>query len=263
MSVHRKLRTKSGIHLTTHGDVQSDLPLLYIHGQLCDSKIWEVVQGALAGRPSAAMDLPGHGESRPFDPKLGIRDLGNGVVDAIETLEVPSVDAVAHSLGCLAALTAATTQVRRAVLLAPPPIFAPSVREELRGMAPLLEHEQAAAQLLPVARSRWHSPSFLATSESAEQTLLEFLERNVGTGARHIAEAMANTTKEDLACLDEAELHFVYGDEDVICPPPAAGSNALGREGQRHVIGGPHLMFLENPTSFAAELRALLADPLQ
>ena len=80
------------------------------------------------------------------------------------------------------------------------------------------------------------------------------LSRTSSTAVENNAEAMAKTTKEDLSQLAPAELAFVYGDRDVICPPPSEQGPVLGRTGDSHVVEGAHLMFIEEPAAFVAEL---------
>lgn len=75
-------------------------PILFIHGQTFDQYYWQAIRDLLA-HPSAAIDLPSHGEADDLEPG-DYAAFGRAVADAVQAAEEPKVALVGHSLGALA-----------------------------------------------------------------------------------------------------------------------------------------------------------------
>ena len=128
-------------------------PVLFVHGLFGGAWMFAAWQQRFAalGRPSLAINLRGHHNSRPVQDlgRVAIRDYVADALDAVRVLERPVV--VGHSLGGLVALAvAASGAVRAAVLLcAAPPRGIPiaSTRLALRQ----IKHARAILGARPLA----------------------------------------------------------------------------------------------------------------
>ncbi|WP_313388392.1 alpha/beta hydrolase [Achromobacter aegrifaciens] len=127
--------------LIVGADPRDDRPgLLFVpgayHGAWCYAHYLDFF--ARAGLACAALDLRGHG-ALPQDAafaSVGIADLGQDVVSALDALARPTV-VIGHSMGALPALLGASQRtVAGVVLLAPSPQALPPVPEGLPRSAP-------------------------------------------------------------------------------------------------------------------------------
>jgi pimeloyl-ACP methyl ester carboxylesterase len=117
-------------------------PLLLIHGGLDNAFSWAPIFPALArDRRVIAVDLPGHGLAEPFDFS-GVDLLEHArtfLREILDTLDLPSVDVVASSIGALYAMAfalSAPERVSRLVLVgAPAGSRRPGVPLQLRLLA--------------------------------------------------------------------------------------------------------------------------------
>ncbi len=99
-------------------------PVLLIHGWLFSHRCWRSVLPAISAQFSVyAPDLPGHGESeRPASYPYSLDALAGTLAGLLDSLELPRVSLIGHSLGgSLALLLAARRheRVRRLVLVSP------------------------------------------------------------------------------------------------------------------------------------------------
>jgi pimeloyl-ACP methyl ester carboxylesterase len=99
-------------------------PLLLIHGWLFSHRSWRAVLPPLSAQFSVyAPDLPGHGESdRPASYPYSLDALAGTLAGLLDSLELPRVSLIGHSLGgSLALLLAARHRQRvgRLVLVSP------------------------------------------------------------------------------------------------------------------------------------------------
>lgn len=97
-------------------------PLLFVHGELCGSWVWEQFLGYFAGRgwEGHALNLRNHHWSQTADPaELSFELFVEDVVAAVDRLG-PNVVVVGHGMGALLALKAAERrQLAGLVLVAP------------------------------------------------------------------------------------------------------------------------------------------------
>ena len=118
-------------------------PMLFLHGMFGGAWYFERYQRFFASRGHAtyALDLRGHGESRPVEQlgRVSVRDYIADAMTAARSLDRPVV--VGHSMGgLLAQALAEADAVRAAVLLcaAPPRWISPLTGRLLRHMIPHL-----------------------------------------------------------------------------------------------------------------------------
>lgn len=84
-------------------------PLVLLHGLALDAGSWQpVIDFARAHRECVAVDLPGHGRSRPVDG--GVDDAAAAVGELLDELGAPAPVLAGHSMGGLVALRVSTTR---------------------------------------------------------------------------------------------------------------------------------------------------------
>lgn len=87
-----------------HDDGPSERTTLYVHGSGGSRDVWSA-QRRLADRPTAALDLSGHGESEDIDAEPGYTTLSAYADDALAVAEATDADVlVGSSLGGAVAL---------------------------------------------------------------------------------------------------------------------------------------------------------------
>ena len=137
-------------------------PLLFVHGELAGSWLWERYLGYFAGRgwEGHALNLRNHFWSQTADPTtLSFHTYVDDVAAAIERLG-PNTVAVGHGMGALLVLKAAErTPVSALILLAPEPPAAvrPSARPfELREIPEVYGKSWLGWETLPEKLQRDH-----------------------------------------------------------------------------------------------------------
>jgi pimeloyl-ACP methyl ester carboxylesterase len=127
------LASGQGVSVIRWGD--ADPELVFLHGGGQNAHTWDSVIVAL-GRPTLAIDLPGHGHSdRRADRNYGPWENGLAVAEVIERLAPNAACTVGMSLGGATNIRLAATRpdlVRKAVIVD----VTPSVNEEGRVMTP-------------------------------------------------------------------------------------------------------------------------------
>jgi pimeloyl-ACP methyl ester carboxylesterase len=137
-------------------------PLLFVHGELAGSWLWERYLGYFAGRgwEGHALNLRNHFWSQTADPTtLSFQSYTDDVVAAIERLG-PSTVAIGHGLGGLLVLKAAERATVSAVVLlapeSPNQLRAPAMPHELRDVPDVYGPGQIGWTTLPEKLVRDH-----------------------------------------------------------------------------------------------------------
>ncbi len=117
------------LNTVTHGQPNSNTPLLIAHGLFGSARNWGVIAKRLSDdRQVIAADMRNHGKSDWF-PTHSYGDLADDLGEVIRSLNVP-VDVLGHSMGGKAAMVLALTQpelVRRLVVADIAPVSYPGV----------------------------------------------------------------------------------------------------------------------------------------
>ena len=137
-------------------------PLLFVHGELAGSWLWERFLGYFAGRgwEGHALNLRNHFWSQTADPlELGFESYTDDVVAAIERLG-PNTVAVGHGMGGLLTLKAAErAPVSALILLSPEPpaqLRSPALPHELREVPDVYGKSTIGWETLPEKLQRDH-----------------------------------------------------------------------------------------------------------
>ena len=107
------------------GGFEEGIPLLCLHpSPLSGRTFLRFLTIAGAGRSVFAPDLPGFGDSDPAAPPAGVAEHAAAIGDFLDTMRLRQIDLLGHRYGALVATEVAAThptQVRRLVLVSPPP----------------------------------------------------------------------------------------------------------------------------------------------
>ena len=90
---------------TYAGALSHDAPIVFVHGSLSSSRIWEPYAAAFSARESIAIDLPGYGDEPawPAQAEYRLHDAASSIRRTLKGRSEP-VDMVAHSFGGAVAL---------------------------------------------------------------------------------------------------------------------------------------------------------------
>lgn len=171
-------------------------PILFIHGILAGSWLWERHLGYFAGRgwEGHALNLRNHYWSEPADPAdLSFDTYLEDVVAAVAHFG-PGVILVGHGMGALLALKAAErVDISGLVLLAPdlPRDFLPETRaHEVRGIPAVFGRSAIGWETLPERLQRQHADLTLADILRI-QHLLGQKPREAGAARRQILQGVS------------------------------------------------------------------------
>ena len=84
--------------------IGSGKPVVFLHGFLESSSMWETLQLAQFPFQSILIDLPGHGKSILLPEEVSIEAMAKEVSETLNFLEVYEYDVVGHSMGGYVAL---------------------------------------------------------------------------------------------------------------------------------------------------------------
>lgn len=90
------MQTVNGMHYRIVGKGN---PIIFIHGFLENSTMWDDITPALENCSSILIDLPGHGKSQELKKKLSISEIAHLIFCIIEKEDVSPKAIVGHSLG--------------------------------------------------------------------------------------------------------------------------------------------------------------------
>ena len=137
-------------------------PLLFVHGELTGSWLWERFLGYFAGRgwEGHALNLQNHFWSRTADPtELSFDTYTEDVVAALERLG-PSTVIIGHAMGGLLALKAAERMPIAGIVLIsselPRDLRVPARSHELREVPPVFGRSLVGWEVLPEKLQRDH-----------------------------------------------------------------------------------------------------------
>ena len=137
-------------------------PLLFVHGELTGSWLWERYLGYFAGRgwEGHALNLQNHYWSRTADPtELSFDTYTEDVVAALERLG-PSTVIIGHAMGGLLALKAAERMPIAGIILIsselPRDLRVPARSHELREIPPVFSRSLVGWETLPEKLQRDH-----------------------------------------------------------------------------------------------------------
>ena len=254
-------------------------PVVFLHGLAGRIENWERTWPSLAGRRVLAADLPGHGDSDRTDAAYDRPFFRAFLASLADAERLDGAVWIGHSMGgwmLLDFAAASPDRVGALVLVSPawriePPVPPAMLEPALR--AAMLSGRGARARIRTgpvgtvVGRILGHDKS--GAARLAEMTL-PWLERPdaertfrafVRCAEALLRDPLPEKTLQAVRC----PLLSVWGEEDTLCPPRAAGRFAALRSGGGHAsdrherwAGVGHLPMWERPGKFNDLLAAFL-----
>ncbi|MEQ8333457.1 alpha/beta hydrolase [Nisaea sp.] len=243
----------SGLALSRAG---SGPTIVLIHGVGLRSESWARQIPALAERFTViAVDLPGHGDSAPFDAQPSLADYAGRIAKVIDMQTGPAVIA-GHSLGALIALEIATRQPDLCAGVA-------ALNAIFRRSKQAADAVRARADSLPLDEiadpeptlERWFS---IDRNPDAKQACREWLLGADPAGYKAAYTVFAHSdgpADETLRALPCPALFMTGSEEPNSTPAMSEAMAALVKDGQCAVIdGAAHMMPMTHPDSVNAAL---------
>jgi len=265
-------------------------PVLLIHGWRGSSRYWQGTLDCFADiRTLYAFDLPGHGETPPWDGPLAFEPLAEMTVELADRLGLARFDLVGHSFGGAVALAIAARWPQRVGRLVVASMG--TTRNALERLAldqahaqlswglglarPLLGLGRPLQGLLQPLIDRIASEPWIARTiagafvqrlpddpEVVHEGVLEFL-RADPLSALEIAIASASPAFAAAVAKVTARTLLICGTADPIMPISAARILAQQLQDGRlaELDGCGHLPMIEQPGPFLRSLREFIAGP--
>lgn len=197
-------------------------PIVLLHGFGGDRLSWQNIQVALSTKKrSIAFDLPGHGEALDW-PRIGNAGVAaKAVTQSLESLDLPKVHMVGHSMGgAVAALVALRNPdlVASMTLLAPGG-FGPEINHRLlRRYATATDASEMEVLLEQFFGWEFKLPKFLA-STAAESRARPGAVATLEAIADEIIDGRVQRTlpRDDLAAL-QMPIKVLWGTQDRVLP---------------------------------------------
>jgi pimeloyl-ACP methyl ester carboxylesterase len=230
-------------------------PICFVHGAGSSSVVWmDAVRRIAPRRRVIAIDLPGHGQSDRWHPpsEVSIAMYRDAVGTLCAELKIPKIIVAGHSMGGLVALSVAATWPERVAGLV---MIGSGAKLDVSEKGLQKIHDDFAAHQERLRQVAW-SPS----------TPPEIVERWAGisfTADQEITEADYRAIQrfDGTGLVIKTPTLIVGGADDIMTPPKL--SHALGAIPGSVVKILPragHMMMLEQPDAFFAELDPFLAQ---
>ena len=258
---------RNGIELFAR-DRGEGLPLLLAHGMWCDHRIFDRMIGELG--PSfrtIALDLRGHGRSRPASRPWSVLDLADDLRKVLDVLAIERAVVVGHSLGGMAALhmaLACPQRLKALVLLSTSADAETSERRtQLKTLAMTVRAVGPSRWLVRKAASIFFSSDYARRSPESIQRWCTAV-RSMGKRALYQAVEAVRTRPSVMDRLDTIQTPALVfcNSGDPICDPDRSRAMAarLANGTARILPGGGHALPMEHPKTTARAIRDFVND---
>lgn len=244
-------------------------PVLFLHGLLADSTVFDPVAGLVCrdhGLRAISMDLRGHGRSGKPAEGYGVEEHSHDVDAVLDACSVSEVTLVGWSMGAAVALHYAATRpdrVRKIVLagatpslLQQPGFAAATPPDAFTGMLGALLADYPATVDQFVA-AQLPEPG----SENAARVLYDCAMRTTAAVAVAAAEAVGRHDLRAFASRVNVPALVLHGGLDALVPPQAGQWLAENLPKTERYVQWPdrgHCPFLTSPELVAAEISAFV-----
>ncbi|CTQ56547.1 Dihydrolipoyllysine-residue acetyltransferase component of acetoin cleaving system [Roseibium album] len=203
-------------------DRDDGAPVILLHGFGGDRQTWLNIQTGLSPKKrSIAFDLPGHGEALDW-PNIGHAGIAaKAVLQSLETLGLPKVHLVGHSMGgtvaCLVALR--EPELVASLTLLAPGGFGPEINHRLlRRYAIATDDSEMQVLLEQFFGWEFRLPKFLAKT-AAESRARPGAAATLGAIADEIIDGSVQKTlpRDELAALT-MPIKVIWGTQDRVLP---------------------------------------------
>jgi pimeloyl-ACP methyl ester carboxylesterase len=234
--------------------------LILLHGIGARADLWADLIGQLSARYAvSAFDLRGHGAST-CNRELSVAAMADDLIKAADQLQLPPFHLAGVSLGGAVALSVAAAAPERVKSLTVGSIGLGSggaLADEIYGI------REAVHYLQPADFAEQVSQDVLNPDAPSER--LEALASSIQSLGRQrylkALEALAAAGLDTAAAKVKARTLVLHGEQDQLIAKPSADALAKAVGGARRVEvpDAGHLLDIDNPEAFAAELTGFLA----
>jgi 3-oxoadipate enol-lactonase len=247
------------LHYRTDGD--RDAPVVVLAGSLGSTlEIWEPQVGALSARFHVVRyDHPGHGGSPLPDPGLAAEDFAAGVLELLDTLDLPRVSFCGLSLGGVVGMMLAVRAPDRIERLVLSCAAARIGNAESWAERAATVRDEGTEALADAVVGRWFTPDFAAAEPETVARCRAMVAATLPEGYARCCEVLADFDLSDGLGTIEAPTLVIAGDADPVVSVDEAA--ALARRIPRArlaVLSAAHLASVERPDEFNRELLAHL-----
>jgi pimeloyl-ACP methyl ester carboxylesterase len=170
-------------------------PIVFVHGFGCTHSDWDAQVAHFASRHlTVSVDLRGHGASPGTLDECSIERYGADVAEVMQTLALPPVVLIGHSMGCRVVVEAAMQETDRVagIVLVDGSQFAPA-------MEAMLKKTFAAPDGFPTLIAHWFREMF--TTKSKPAVIAAVVDR-----AGRLPRAIGEKVLLDAVCYDTGRL---------------------------------------------------------
>ena len=235
--------------------------IVLLHPVGLDAASWQDVATRLAvDHKVISVDLRGHGSSPAVSPSMSLRDYAADVADLIGKLNLDRVVVVGLSFGGMIAQTLAIEYpgLLRGLVVAGCPSDLNDVQRDTLRKRGTKALQGGMRAVIEETISRWFTPVFIASggAKAVEQLLLA---DNPATWASAWAAISDLKTAPRLGNVAIPAL-CIAGGQDAACPVAALKEISEKLQNARLAVlsEAPHMMQIETPAKFVAEIRNFL-----
>ncbi|MBF0276813.1 MAG: alpha/beta hydrolase [SAR324 cluster bacterium] len=248
------------VEYTVHGE---GYPVVFIHGLAEDHRSWKHVQSSLIGFKTYAYTLRGHGGSSAGKGKGSLEQLGQDLINFLETVTGPA-QCVGYSLGGTIVLWAAAERkdlVLHAVVAGTSTIVGKQAADYFlnRIQAIRSDFQHFSKLLTDDTKSQIISPAVNPDEVAARR--LEAIGDGIGyINAANAMRGMRETPLTDRLADIVCPVDIIGGDSDLFCPRKAAEimMAQLPQSRYHEIQSAGHLLSLDQPKAYAEQIQNAL-----
>ena len=233
-------------------------PLLFLHGFLEDSRMWEFLSTSSLNYKNFFIDLPGHGGSSVPIGFPSIAHMAEVILRKLKELGVEKFHVIGHSMGGYVALELAKLGVVEKLVLLNSNFWEDSIQKKKdRDRVVNIVQKSKDLFIQEGIKGLFASP---IKHENEVNRLITWAKSIPIEGIVYATQAMKNRENQLKACIDlGSKLLVIQGEKDLSTPLQMM-SELLPKENQLVVIPDiGHMSFIESPELVALKLESFLA----
>lgn len=195
--------------------------MVWVHGFLGDSSIWDTFIGNLATTHiHIRIDMPGHGKSSYVPQNMSIEDIAKVINEILKKEQIKSIQLVGHSMGGYVALVFARLfpkKTRSIILLNSTALADTEAKKEERLRAIKVFDLNHRIFVKEAVNKLFYKENLKRFKKEIEQLQQIALNTSVA-GAKASLNAMMNRTESVTFLRDsQTPIHYIAGKHDAIC----------------------------------------------
>ena len=234
-------------------------PLLFLHGFLEDSRMWNYLSTSRLNYKRIFIDLPGHGGSSVPIGTPSIAQMAEVITEKLKELGVEKFHVIGHSMGGYVALELARMGHIETLVLLNSNFWEDSVQKKKdRDRVVNIVQKSKDLFIQEGIKGLFASPT---NYENEINTLINWAKAISIEGIVYATQAMKNRRNQLKVCVElGAKLLVIQGEKDQSTPLQLI-SELLPKENQLFVISGiGHMSYIESPELVLQKLESFLAE---